>query len=134
MNNIENVMNSDALSRSAVPGVATLIIYLAYGSQWLFRYIEPYTMELDQVLGFNVLIGCVWICYVRACFTDPGNVPINWKPTRTNDTPIASSEVVVATKPRWCRKCETLKPPRAHHCKQCGRYRLVSFTDCIRIS
>lgn len=25
-------------------------------------------------------------------------------------------------KGRWCKKCEAVKPPRAHHCRQCGRY------------
>lgn len=23
---------------------------------------------------------------------------------------------------RWCKKCEAVKPPRAHHCRKCGRY------------
>lgn len=24
--------------------------------------------------------------------------------------------------PRYCRTCESYKPPRAHHCRQCKRY------------
>ena len=30
--------------------------------------------------------------------------------------------------PRFCRNCENYKPPRAHHCRQCKRYVIVTST------
>ncbi len=102
------------ISQLAVPGVSLLVAFLAYSSQVLFRYIEPHALDGRQAVIFNVLVACIWICYLRACFTDPGQLPAH-----LHKLDAAPQEEAVR---RWCKKCEAPKPPRAHHCKQCGRY------------
>ena len=101
----------------ALPGVVSLISFLAYGSQVLFRHIEPYALAHKQAFIFNTLVGCVWITYTRACFTDPGSVPPDWNLGHSASRQSPSFQKTS----RWCRKCEALKPPRAHHCKICQR-------------
>jgi ribosomal protein L40E len=62
---------------------------------------------------FNLVVAAVAICYVRTSFTDPGRVPKLDK---------EKVEAMGLGKMKWCRKCENIKPPRAHHCKSCKRY------------
>lgn len=111
------LMPQNALGSLAFPGVVALISFLAYGSQILFRHIEPYALEQKQVFIFNALVGCIWITYTQACFTNPG-----WTPPAQNLYHSNSEQSPSSNKtPRWCRKCKALKPPRAHHCKICQR-------------
>ena len=112
-----------SISQLAPIGVSLLIIILAYGSQFFFAYIEPYALERQQVATFNLLVGCVWVCYVLACQTDPGRVPKDWTPDGVASLFLSTSEDShVFNRYRWCKKCEAFKPPRAHHCKTCQRY------------
>ncbi len=104
------------LASLALPGVLTLISFLSYGPQILFHYIEPYSLDRSHFLTFNALLCCIWVCYLRACFTDAGRVPINWTPPDQGH-----DEGLVSNRRRWCKKCERYKPPRAHHCKTCKR-------------
>lgn len=108
-----------SISQLAPPAVSLLIVILAYGSQIFFPYIEPYTLEHQQTLVFNTAVACIWICYARACWTDPGRVPSNWIPDGVDARELDDR----SHRYRWCRKCEAFKPPRAHHCKTCNRYR-----------
>ncbi len=110
-------MNSSWLARLALPAVVALIAFLSYGSQILFIYIEPGPLGQRQAFFFNAAVVGTWICYLRACFTDPGRVPSGWKPDA-----VVADQQELARKPRWCRKCKAFKPPRAHHCKTCQRY------------
>ncbi|QDS67995.1 hypothetical protein FKW77_009306 [Venturia effusa] len=103
-----------AYSHLAVPGVLALILFLSFSSQYLFYHIDPEPLTRNEAIVFNLLIAALLICYARTVLTDPGHIPLNWsldshKPTATG------------AKPRWCRKCEAVKPPRAHHCKTCKR-------------
>ena len=116
-------MTSFSISQLALPGVSLLIALLAYGSQILFQYIEPSPLDRRQAIIFNTLVGCIWICYARACYTDPGRVPNGRTPKVLENTP--SSTEQSSRRQRWCRRCESLKPPRAHHCKVCQRYYLL---------
>lgn len=108
------MMTSSCLTRLALPSVVSLIAFLSYGSQILLIYIDPGRLGQRQAFFFNAAVICTWICYLRACFTDPGSVPSEWKPD--------ADQHELAQKPRWCRKCNAFKPPRAHHCKTCKRY------------
>lgn len=110
-------MTSGLLTRLALPAVVSLIAFLSYGPQILFIYIDPGPLRQRQAFLFNAAVICTWICYLRACFTDPGRVPSEWKPDA-----VAADQQELARKPRWCRKCNAFKPPRAHHCKTCKRY------------
>lgn len=116
------LMSQSALGSLALPGVFALISYLAYGSQFLFRHIEPHALEQKQAFIFNALVACVWITYARACFTNPGWVPPAWNSNHSASEQSPPSKKTL----RWCRKCEALKPPRAHHCKICQRCSRVS--------
>lgn len=111
-------MSIFSATQLALPGVVTLISTLAYGSQILFQSIEPSPLAINEASTFNILVCCIWVCYYQACFTDPGSVPIGWEPQASQN----DSTVRTQSKQRWCRKCNAAKPPRAHHCKSCGRY------------
>ena len=100
----------------ALPSVITLIVFLSYGPQILFHYIEPSPLDEYQVIVFNILVCCTWVCYLKACFTDAGGVPAGWTPLDNGQ-----DEGSINRRQRWCRRCETYKPPRAHHCKTCKR-------------
>ena len=113
-------------------GVSLLICVLAYGSQVFFRYIEPYRLEEDQIVVFNVLVCCTWICYYRACRTEPGRVPYGWMPDGAHEGLLEEEdEYGLKSRYRWCRKCEVFKPPRAHHCKSCQRYHKYQCNSSI---
>jgi palmitoyltransferase len=122
----EKKMPSRSISQLAVPAVSALIIFLAYTSQYLFLNIEPLPLSTEQLVKFNTLVACTWICYARACATDPGRIPADWQPqpvgtereiSQTRDDPSGD----LSSRQRWCRRCEAFKPPRAHHCKTCQR-------------
>ena len=108
----------------AIPAVSFLIFFLAYTSQYLFWYLEPGPLNKTEAIWFNVLVLCIWYCYDRACTVDPG--PKGWveKANKTvEDSEDEESAVLKIEKGmRWCKKCEAIKPPRAHHCRKCGRY------------
>ncbi len=113
-------------------GVSTLIAFLSYSSQYLFRSLEP-PLERRSLFVFNLLVACIWICYYRACTTDPGGIPRTWDDAAgTGDEPDTSSHKDVhggrkiSNPQRWCAKCEMYKPPRAHHCKECKKFVLRS--------
>lgn len=115
--------SSFSISQLAIPAVCVLITFLAYSSQYLFLYIEPAPLTKDELLKFNALVACIWICYYRACTVDPGRIPKDWKPARKEDEEKAAREgsIDATVRQRWCRRCEAFKPPRAHHCKTCQR-------------
>lgn len=112
-----------AIEELAIPAVSILILFLAYTSQYLFYYIEPGPFSRNQALWFNGLVLAIWWCYDRACTVDPG--PKGWIEKLVmdgNEREDVSDELKLKNGMRWCRKCDAAKPPRAHHCKQCGRY------------
>ena len=109
-----------SVQRLARPAVFCLVSFLAYGSQLLLRYSKLYNLTSQQTFAFNILVLCIWICYWRACYTNPGEVPASWTPDAVvggNGEP-----QTIRQRQRWCRKCKHFKPPRAHHCKTCKRY------------
>jgi palmitoyltransferase len=119
------------MKQLSIPSVCLLISFLAYSSQWLFLHLEPHPLTAVELLKFNSLVLCIWICYFRACTTNPGNVPSGWIPQASSHgvTQEQTSEAS-RVRSRWCRKCEVLKPPRTHHCKTCGRsVSLMSFRN-----
>jgi len=110
-----NGMQLPSLKALAVPAVLCLISFLAFSSQYLFLSIDPRPLNSKEYLVFNLLISCLLICYFRAIRTDPGRIPPTWGSEESTSTS------VVKPRSRWCRKCDAYKPPRAHHCKVCGR-------------
>lgn len=93
------------ISQLAAPTAVFLIIFLAYSTQVLFYFLEPGPLTGWQTFQFNALVFCIWICYARSCFVDPGTITLHSAVHQT----------------KYCKKCEAPKPPRAHHCKSCGK-------------
>ncbi|KAJ4460805.1 putative palmitoyltransferase PFA4 [Paratrimastix pyriformis] len=62
---------------------------------------------------FHLLMLMILVTYTQSCFIAPGSPPPHWQPP-----PELLPEHTV---PRYCNKCQSFKPPRAHHCSQCGR-------------
>ena len=109
----------------AVPAVLLLISFLAYSSQWLFLYLEPCPLEKRQTIIFNSLLVCLLVSYARACRIDPGHIPktgcgLNGAVAEAQQFADAAA-LGGKGRQRWCRRCEAVKPPRAHHCKVCKR-------------
>lgn len=108
------LMQFPPLASLAVPAVLLLISFLGYSSQYLFQFIEPQPLTQRELFRFNLLLAALLISYARACTTDPGRLPVEVKATDPE-------ERNVEWRARWCRKCNSPKFPRAHHCKTCGR-------------
>ncbi|KIW22948.1 uncharacterized protein PV07_11189 [Cladophialophora immunda] len=114
-------MDPQQLARFAVPMVVILVAFLSYSSQYLFYRLEPGPLSPWDKNVFNLLVVCIWICYARACTTNPGRVPAGWKPDEDEEIESVSHGDRVASRHRYCRKCEAVKPPRSHHCRVCKR-------------
>jgi palmitoyltransferase len=128
-----------ALRSLAVPSVCVLICFLAYSSQYLFYHLDPGPLTTSESIWFNILVAAVWLSYERACRVDPGRLPRNLaeagEAERYDDelgrpeNPAGDKQARVEhsrRSGRWCKRCEAAKPPRAHHCRQCGRYIFLS--------
>lgn len=112
------MLNDDfSISRLAIPASSVLINFLAYTSQYFFLHFESVPLRKDEVWKLNIVTLCVWVCYFRSCYIDPGRLP----PRRKAMGPNPQEKVQPGGRQRWCRRCEAYKPPRAHHCKTCKR-------------
>ncbi|KAF2186844.1 zf-DHHC-domain-containing protein [Zopfia rhizophila CBS 207.26] len=106
------------LSSLSVPSVYLLISFLAYSSQWLCLYLEPHPLERKHVIRLNVILVCLLISYTRSIYTNPGQIP---KKLGDGSEDVQAGRKTGGNRQRWCRKCDAVKPPRAHHCKECKR-------------
>ncbi|KAG1057180.1 hypothetical protein G6F46_007674 [Rhizopus delemar] len=103
--------------------VVVLITYLQATTSFfiLGPALGGWTSLLAQkiLLPLNVTLISIYVNYYLACKTDPGHVPDNWEPPSVilNSEPFLHLGI---SGPRYCHKCECFKPPRSHHCKQCG--------------
>lgn len=113
-----------------VGGTTLLIAFLAYSSQLFiiipyYRYTPDLTPAwlLAFLVPFNALVALIFTNYYLCVRTDPGSVPREWEPDwAALDESGAGLEVKRHTgAPRYCRLCDAYKPPRAHHCRSCGR-------------
>lgn len=89
-----------------ITGTSSLIAFIAYSPQ-LTGLIT--SAPRWQLVLFNALVALLWHNYAKTVMTDPGGVPAGWSPE------------VELPEMRYCKKCEVLKPPRAHHCRYCKR-------------
>ncbi|KAL7342987.1 zf-DHHC-domain-containing protein [Rhodotorula toruloides] len=119
-------MGGKLVGRLWVGGVLSLISFIGFSSQiWVVlpSYGWDWTdAELWRILApFNALLALVFLNYGLTARTDPGTVPQGWEP----DWRLVEAGQVEVNKrtggPRFCRTCRVYKPPRAHHCRQCGR-------------
>lgn len=112
------MFNEDfSISKLAIPAVSILIAFLAYTSQYFFLHFGSVPLTTEETWKINIFALCIWICYYRTCFVDPGRLP------KTEERPKLKGQESdeVTGRQRWCRKCDAYKPPRAHHCRTCKR-------------
>lgn len=115
----QDAMLSDdfSISKLAMPAVSFLISFLAYTSQYFFLHFESVPLRKDEVWKINIAALCIWVCYFRSCYVDPGRLP----QSRKELAPATQDRAQASGRQRWCRRCEAYKPARAHHCKTCKR-------------
>ncbi|XP_046852999.1 palmitoyltransferase ZDHHC7-like [Xenia sp. Carnegie-2017] len=76
---------------------------------------------LSNVLIFNILILLLVVSHFQATTSDPGRVPLPCTSLDFSDMHQAASQVKDENKWTVCSRCETYRPPRAHHCRICRR-------------
>ncbi|RKU48330.1 Palmitoyltransferase [Coniochaeta pulveracea] len=116
MASIQTGPSARGLQVLAIPAVCLLILFLGHYSQYLFATAQNLgagPLSTTQSVIFNTLLLCLWWTYYKACSVNPGVYP----PIAAS-TPASSS---TGLPPRWCKKCNAPKPPRAHHCRHCRR-------------
>jgi len=77
-------------------------------------------------LGVFLLLNTLYN-YGKSILTDPGCPPLYDKYRAEAD---ANAEELAEGPPRQCRRCNRLKPPRAHHCSVCRRCVLKMDHHC----
>ncbi|KAF0029010.1 hypothetical protein F2P81_018115 [Scophthalmus maximus] len=72
---------------------------------------------------FNLILLLLLACHCRAVFSDPGMVPLPDTAIDFSDLRSQSSRMSERGCEGWtvCSRCETYRPPRAHHCRVCQR-------------
>lgn len=110
------VSDAPLIQTIAVPAVCLLIAFLGFFSQFVFHYAEtldPGPPSKRETYTFNTLLAILYYTYFKAVTVDPGRYVFEDKVIEVEDDQEAGK--------RWCKKCESPKPPRAHHCRHCKR-------------
>jgi palmitoyltransferase len=99
---------------------------MPYSSQYQFYYhLEHGPLMPKEAAWFNTLVACIWWSYERACRVDLGRLPQSLREGGARDgvetEKIADASAKEHHVGNWCKKCATMKPPRAHNCSQCKR-------------
>ncbi|KAM9335665.1 palmitoyltransferase ZDHHC3 [Symphorus nematophorus] len=73
--------------------------------------------------AFNLILLLLLACHSKAVFSDPGMVPLPDTAIDFSDLRSQSSRMNERGCEGWtvCSRCETYRPPRAHHCRVCQR-------------
>lgn len=74
-----------------------------------------------HVVCFNSVIFLLAMSHLKAFLSDPGTVPL--PKNRLDFDDFHSREQAEFEREEWtvCSRCETYRPPRAHHCRICKR-------------
>lgn len=79
-----------------------------------------------HVIAFNTVVLFLTLSHLKAVCSDPGVVPLpqtrmDFSDMHTSNDPTGSDDC--DEKDDWtvCTRCETYRPPRAHHCRICKR-------------
>lgn len=86
-----------------------------------------------NVAVLTVTTTLAMIMYLSCVFCEPGKVPEDWTPN-IEDTSVTMMEVKRKGGHRYCQKCDCYKPPRAHHCRVCGRCVLRMDHHCVWVN
>lgn len=93
-------------------------------------------------LAFVVML--TWSYFAAVC-TDPGSVPPGWMPFADEEEASEQLEnfgsyrsevenLTGSSRPRFCKKCNAWKPPRAHHDSMTGRCVLKMDHYCVWVA
>ncbi|KAK8757203.1 hypothetical protein V5799_000095 [Amblyomma americanum] len=90
-----------------------------------------------NVVCFNIIVFLTLMAHTRAVFSDPGTVPLPetnldfsdaLRANKPTDDKVGTDNMVgrdlgMTEQGDWtiCSRCETYRPPRAHHCRICQR-------------
>jgi palmitoyltransferase len=119
-----------------VYGLTSWAVWVEAGIGFMPTRNPVWTGKLSSALGVALYLMLNW-SYTTAVFTDPGS-PLNTNngyshlPSQENGgTQYTSFTVKASTGDiRFCKKCQTKKPDRAHHCSSCGRCVLKMDHHC----
>jgi len=116
--------------------------YYAYVAELCIKNVESDVMKVILLVGYHVVITLFLASYWRTVWTRPGDIPKRFRLTADEldsvegsedadvqkrlleqividkDLPVAMRTIQGAV--RYCEKCVTIKPDRAHHCSVCG--------------
>lgn len=111
-------------------GIVCLVITygaVIYADYVVLRWIILQTMEASiwapiHVILFNTIVFLLCMSHLKAVLSDPGRIPLpanrldfsDLHTTGKNNNGGGSEWTV-------CTRCETYRPPRAHHCRICKR-------------
>ena len=93
-----------------------LIVYAQYAVSVhvILPWLSISVWGIVHLVLFNTCAVLGIVSHVRAMTTDPGAVPPGAVPLDAHGPGAKARHMV-------CRKCDSYKPPRAHHCSICGR-------------
>lgn len=102
-----------------------LIMFLHFSSEFAimvpyYRRTSTFTeAQLAWVLvPLNLFGFYLYWTYYLCVVSDAGTVPRGWSPEKDLER---LGLTLTSKYRRYCQKCHGFKPPRAHHCKVCGR-------------
>ncbi|XP_004515766.1 probable protein S-acyltransferase 14 isoform X2 [Cicer arietinum] len=105
-----------------------IVVVAIYGPSLLHGRIQSISAFIVLLIFHALLVMLLW-SYFSVVFTDPGRVPLNWRPKICKN--IGDDDSYDDQRIRYCRKCNQFKPPRCHHCSSCGRCILKMDHHCI---
>ncbi|XP_046388189.1 palmitoyltransferase ZDHHC3 [Ischnura elegans] len=105
-----------------------LLTYIAvfYADYVVIQWVVLQTMRnslwgpFNAVL-FNTIIFLLGMAHLKAVCSDPGIVPLPQSRLDFSDIHTGSQKSLQLEDWTVCTRCETYRPPRAHHCRICKR-------------
>ncbi|XP_014662576.1 PREDICTED: palmitoyltransferase ZDHHC3-like [Priapulus caudatus] len=108
-------------------------ILLTYGAVFYADYVVTVQIVMPTMSNslwgafnavlFNVILTMMLASHLRAVLSDPGVVPLPKTNLDFSDLHSGSRSPIHQSGHDWtvCARCETYRPPRAHHCRICRR-------------
>jgi len=117
------------VSQATMAASVAVLLYEGYVYNVVFLCrILPALGKKTFAIVFFMLFNPLWMLalwsYLRAHCADPGTIPDEWGIWVKK---LGEGMVIAHPRPEWqpgkvtrCRKCDVLRPERAHHCAVCG--------------
>ncbi|KZC15111.1 PREDICTED: palmitoyltransferase ZDHHC3 [Dufourea novaeangliae] len=114
-------------------GIVYIIVTYAavfYADYAVVRWVILYSLQDSlwgpfHVVAFNTVVLLLIMSHLKAVCSDPGVVPLPQSRMDFSDIHTDNPETKIECDERdnWtvCTRCETYRPPKAHHCRICKR-------------